>query len=321
MKSAVRYPVLVACAICLAVGCTPGSSGPETIGSPVFSIPGGLYDSSIEIEIACPVTDASIRYTTDGADPTTSSGAVYSGPFELGYSATLKAIAYRGASSVSEVKAENYWIRSRDLDCVMRDFTPSTNEDFEYSAITMETGIVNGILGDDGVPVYAHSGGTATVHSPESFHQWFHDTEGVNIRLGYSLPLTEIAPGYWAYRANDFFPIDGEGFGNTPGYPHNYHFTMECRSHFMYEDGEAVSFYLFANDDSWLFVNGRLAVDMGGISGTKSDYVLIDSLNKHLFGIEGSGVYRIDIFHAQRHTTTSTFHFETDATLLEMFDE
>jgi len=262
-----------------------------------------------------------IRYTTDGADPTASSGILYGGPIELDYSATLKAIAYRGHAALSEVSTESYRIRARDLDCAIRDFTPSMNADFEYSAIGSDLGIVNGILGDDGAPVYAHSGETNTVHSPESFYQWFHDTEGINIRFGHTIPLTETSPGYWAYGENNFFPIDEKGFGLTPGYSHNYHFTVECHTCFLYEEGETASFYLFANDDSWLFVNGRLAVDMGGLSGMKSDYVTITSLNKSQFGIEGSGIFRIDIFHAQRHTATSAFHFETDATLLRTAGE
>lgn len=51
-------------------------------------------DGSLEITLACETADASIRYTTDGSDPTPAS-ALYSEPFNISATTTVKAIAIK----------------------------------------------------------------------------------------------------------------------------------------------------------------------------------------------------------------------------------
>ena len=62
------------------------NAGPATeavpLEPPVFSVPGGLYQSAQTVVLSTGVADGVIRYTLDGSDPTESS-SVYSGPLTL----------------------------------------------------------------------------------------------------------------------------------------------------------------------------------------------------------------------------------------------
>jgi hypothetical protein len=57
-----------------------------------------------------------------------------------------------------------------------------------------------------------------------------------------------------------FFPIDGMGWGNFENPSHNYNFTTETRAWFQYKGGESLEF--FGDDDTWIFINKKLAVDL-----------------------------------------------------------
>lgn len=53
-------------------------------------------------------------------------------------------------------------------------------------------------------------------------------------------------------------------------------------------------------------VNGRLAVDLGGVHQPVSGGVTLDASVAARFDLEDGGVYRIDIFHAERKKESST---------------
>jgi hypothetical protein len=60
---------------------------------------------------------------------------------------------------------------------------------------------------------------TYSIKSPSTFAEWFNTVEGVNIELSGELVLTETSPasGAWSFYSDAFFPLDGAGFGNSPG--------------------------------------------------------------------------------------------------------
>ena len=81
----------------------------------------GYYDGPVTI--ALDATDdtggsgvAQIRYTTDGTTPTATSGTLYSGPFSVGSSATIKYLAVDNAGNVSPVTTQTITIGQTPAD-------------------------------------------------------------------------------------------------------------------------------------------------------------------------------------------------------------
>ena len=198
-----------------------------------------------------------------------------------------------------------------DLTATIRDFQFS-HPDFE-AFIGNDTGIVQSTLGLDGKPVYAGSPTTATTTGASNFNQWYNDTPGVNQTTTITLTANETAPGsgVYTYTNNAYFPIDGAFWGNQ-GESHNFAFTSEIHTNFTFNGGETFSFT--GDDDVWVFINGILAIDLGGVHGPQTD-----SVNLNTFalanGMTTGNTYSLDIFQAERHTSGSSFSFTTSLVL------
>ena len=80
-----------------------------TTASPVFSPPAGSYTSAVNVSITDATPNATIYYTTDGTQPTTSS-ATYNAPIPVGSSQTLSAIAVASGYAMSPVATATYTI-------------------------------------------------------------------------------------------------------------------------------------------------------------------------------------------------------------------
>jgi fibro-slime domain-containing protein len=199
------------------------------------------------------------------------------------------------------------------LRAIVRDMKDD-HPDFEtFSGQNAFLGIVQNQLGTDNKPVYAHAGATSQTTSPQNFAQWYNDAAGVNMPITVDLEFETASNGNFVFDDQEFFPIDNMGFGND-GRDHNFHFTTEIHTKFSYRGGEEFTFT--GDDDLWLFINGKLAIDLGGLHQPRSATIDLNARAGDL-GITVGQTYRMDIFHAERHTTQSTFRIETSIECFE----
>jgi fibro-slime domain-containing protein len=180
----------------------------------------------------------------------------------------------------------------------IRDFS-LTHPDFE-SFFGDDKGIVRDTLGADGAPVFDEDHVHTTTTGKAEFDQWYHDTPGVNMGKDLTLTLAPSGDGSWLISNNNFFPIDGQLLGDE-GLPHNFAFTVEQHATFRVKGGEFFDFT--GDDDIFVFINGRLAVDLGGVHGAETGAIDLDTL-----GLPKGEMVPLDIFSAERHTTGSVYH-------------
>ena len=149
-----------------------------------------------------------------------------------------------------------------------------------------------------------------------SFSQWYLDVPDVNQTILSSLTLKKGANGVYTYDNTAFFPIDGQGFGNFGTTTHNFHFTSEVRYWFQYQAAKNATLTFNGDDDVWVFVNGKLTVDISGTHPRTADSVIVNADTKDMDGnalglVEGK-IYEIVVFQAERNTNNSTYGLSLD---------
>lgn len=197
------------------------------------------------------------------------------------------------------------------LRVIARDFS-HTHSDFEEGSTGLLAGIVEDELGDDRKPIYAGQPNDK-VTSSDSFDEWYRNVEGVNQPFVLDMWMEPVDDTF-VFHSSTFFPLVGHGYGaeacsgDCNGEDEGFHFTTELHTNFQYQGGEEFTF--IGDDDVWVFINGRLAMDLGGVHGKEPGTVLLDDLGPE-FGLEVGKVYPIDLFQAERQQTQSNFRIET----------
>jgi fibro-slime domain-containing protein len=193
--------------------------------------------------------------------------------------------------------------------------------------------IVKDTLGDDREPVYNPDVDiTASMTTnADDFNSWYHDSKYSKVVID-KLTLTAQADGTFVYdnsgvwdRAGGtwttpaFFPLDDRGWATPPDGPeieflgtcdydkakHNFGFTSEVRYWFEYQGGEKLSFT--GDDDVWVFVNGKRAVDLGGVHTAANGSVTLDETTAGQFNLTVGKIYEIVVFQAERRVYRSSY--------------
>ena len=214
----------------------------------------------------------------------------------------------------------------------------TAHPDFEvFKGIDVTPGLVEPMLGSDGKPVYTGICDERLVPYPDplpascpygqqtttkaNFDQWYRDVAGVNLtKVGrMSLARDPIGRSY-AISNPAFFPWDGEAGSwvamgrELASDEHDYGFTSEIRSYFEFRaDAQNPQTLRFSGDDDvWVFINRRLAVDIGGSHGQRDRSVTLDDAGASTLALQAGHIYEIALFHAERHTPASNFNLTLD---------
>ena len=174
--------------------------------------------------------------------------------------------------------------------------------------------------GDKAGAVAASTGGSLS--NEANFRQWFRDTPGMN--MSKAIPLTLVRqPGTNLYSFSDkadsvysakggFFPINGDLLGNPAGQSKNFGFSYELDTNFVYKRDSGQVFTFTGDDDVWVFIDGKLVVDIGGVHSAVSQTIELDRLN----WLQDGKKYNFKLFFAERHTTQSNVRIDTTINLM-----
>jgi len=116
------------------------STGVYTINAPAatptFSPNGGTHTNSVNVTLSCSTPSSTIRYTTDGSDPSRTDGLVYSSPINFTSTTTLKAVCYASGYSTSPVATQTFTVQLIASPATFSSPSGTYNEDFFVDLLT-----------------------------------------------------------------------------------------------------------------------------------------------------------------------------------------
>lgn len=178
-------------------------------------------------------------------------------------------------------------------------------------------------------PVYGPAGRTVNLPVGDVGY----DTSYINSVVQGNLVFNYIpgTAGMYQYNNPNFFPLDQSGFQTPPNLPdptlsfngaplnrnpglpnynpHNYSFAMHLQKTFQFQAGQ--TFQFAGDDDMWVFVNGQLVLDLGGVHNTTVGQFALDNLTAQLGLIVGDSA-TLDVFYCERQAVGSDIEITTN---------
>ena len=123
-----------------------------------------------------------------------------------------------------------------------------------------------------------------------------------------------------------FYPIDGLGYEQSGllsqtsainGGVNNGSFTLRGESQFVYEHDKDLYFTFTGDDDVYMYINGKLALDLGGAHGRNTKTVNLNDLDAGEYGLVEGQVATFTFFYMERCSDASTFGIETNMELVK----
>jgi fibro-slime domain-containing protein len=217
---------------------------------------------------------------------------------------------------------------------ILRDFSESHPDfgDMPEGGLGLYVDMVESSLDADGKPTYTGSGDLVdpasisgslfgfddslkllteelnpAVQSDASFRQWFREIPTMNTSAVFPITLKRNdAIGRWVF--NDRFDTH---FTHLAAMNKNRHFTWEAVMKFTYVEKAVDQTFVFGgNDDMWVYLNGELIADIGGMHGLTSVEVDMKDL-----GLNDGELYELKVFYAERDGGESRVRIESPVVL------
>ena len=204
-----------------------------------------------------------------------------------------------------------------------------THPDYGPGGGALTTGMVLPALGTDHKPAPAPK----TLSTNPNFNTWFNSDPAKAMPLKgaetcVDLQMGKSDDGLWEYDSyrtavHGYFPIDDFNtldknsgpscyknpstgqYQNLPaGDTHNFGFCMESHANFIYKKGQVFEFR--GDDDVWVFINNKLALDLGGVHEALPGKINLDTL-----GLQEGKSYAWDFFFCERKMCSSSLRIKT----------